>query len=165
MNSLFQNVQGLINKTDSSQRHFGFTNHGSEMLIYSVRAKRNFKLWFGSPCNKLLKQLLSMTVFLIVCIIVYTSINKLATLSIVFLTKYFTYGIELLTSSALLSTVLACELVTLQRHSWFKYKIKSPGLSRPSLATQLSGSICRTTVPHSSKARASNWIPVREKKC
>ena len=74
-----------------------------------------------------------------------------------------TYGIELLTSSALLSTVLACELVTLHKHSWFKYKIKSPGLNRPSLATQLSGSICRTTVPHSSKARASNWIPVREK--
>ena len=39
-----------LNKTDSSQTHFGFTNLGPEMLIFSVIAKRNFKFWFGSPC-------------------------------------------------------------------------------------------------------------------
>ena len=50
MNILYRIVQGLVNKTDSSQTHFGFTNHGSEMVIYRVRAKRNFKFWFGSPC-------------------------------------------------------------------------------------------------------------------
>ena len=51
MNILYQNVKGTLNKTYRSQTHFGFTNHGSEMLIYSVRAKRNFKFWFGSPCT------------------------------------------------------------------------------------------------------------------
>ena len=47
--SLFWKFFIALNKTDNSQTHFGFTNLGPEMLIFSVIAKRNFKFWFGSP--------------------------------------------------------------------------------------------------------------------
>ena len=43
-------VYNFSNKTDDSQTHFGFINIGSEMLIFRVIAKTNFKFWFGSPC-------------------------------------------------------------------------------------------------------------------
>ena len=42
-------VYNFSNKIDGSQTHFGFSNIGSEMLIFRVIAKTNFKFWFGSP--------------------------------------------------------------------------------------------------------------------
>ena len=48
-------VYNFSKKTTASQKHFGFTNLGSEMLIFWVIALRKGEFWFGSPCTYLWK--------------------------------------------------------------------------------------------------------------
>lgn len=74
-----------------------------------------------------------------------------------------TYGIPVETNSALLSTILACELVTLQSDSWFRKRMRSPGLMRPSAAAAPVGSRALTMVPHRSNASASSCRPYKRK--
>ena len=38
-------------KPNASQTHFGFSNIGSEMHCFRVKALRKEQFWFGSPCS------------------------------------------------------------------------------------------------------------------